>query len=139
MGEILILRVPSQNLKQLELSGNIDHSYRADKLCSTLSSASYYTPHTGDQPPSTPGTDRLSAMAQSHSSSQTSYDSRSESVAGANSKAMSPFSRFTSKLFSLPTRAELIVPAVTKRAPKEVKPTGSDSQPAQSQSFESIG
>ena len=170
MGEILIFRIPSQNLKQLELSGNIDPSpypsshplslsrhaaqplfherarsfttplhspISPTKSCSTLSSTSHHTPRIRAQPPYTPGTDHLSTM--SHSPSSTFYDSGRESVAGVNSNTMNPFLRFTSKTFSLLTWAKLIIWIGINQPPREVKLPASDSQPAQSQSFESIG
>lgn len=170
MGEILIFRIPSRNLKQLELSGNIDasphpsahplslsrhavqtffheqarsftaplHSPIAPtKSCITLNSTSHHTPRTRAQPPNTMETDHLSKM--SHFPSQTFYDSRRESVAGVNSNTMNPFLPFTSKIFSPPTWARLIIRTGINRPPREVKLPASESQPAQSQSFESIG
>ena len=170
MGEILIFRIPPRNLKQLELSGNIDpsphpsahplslsrhaaqtlfheqarsftaplHSPVAPtKSGNTLNSTSYHTPRTRAQPPYVPGTDHLSAM--SHSPSQTFYDSRRECGAGVNSNTLNPFLHFTSKIFSLPTWAKLIIQTGTNRPPKGMKLPASDSQPEQSQSFELIG
>ena len=170
MGEILIFRIPSRNLRQLELSGNIDPSPHRSahplslsrhaaqtlfhekaraftaplrspiaptKSCGTLNSTSHHTPRTRAQPPYTLGTGHLSTM--SHSPSQTFYDPGRESVAGVNSNTMNPFLRFTSKVFSLPIWAKLIIRTGINRTSREVKLPASDSQPAQSQSLESIG
>ena len=160
MGEILIFGIPSRNLKQLELSGNIYPSPRPSahplslsrhaaqalsftaplrsliaptKSCSIFNSTSQNTPHTRVQPPYTLGIDYSSTM--SHSPSQTSHDSGRESVAGVESNTMNPFLPFTSKLFFLPTWAKLIIRTGIDRPSKEVKLPASGSQPAQSESF----
>ena len=106
------------------------------KSCSTLRFTDHYPPHTRAQTSSTPIIDHLSTMApstQHNTSSHTSYDFRRESVSGADSNIMNPFSRFTSKVFSLSTWAKLIIRKGINRLLSEVEPTGSDDKQAQSQ------
>ena len=112
------------------------------KSCSKLNSASQHATRTRAQTSSPPEMDHLSTMAQSsqpHTSSQTTHDTGREPLAGANSNTMNPFLRFTSKIFTPPTWAKLIFQTGINRPLREVKPTGSDSQSAQGQSFEAIG
>ena len=165
MGHILIIGIPSRNLKQLELSGNIylsphpsaqplslsqdaaqvlshkkARSLRSpiapSKSCGTLNSTSHNAPHTPAQPLNKLGVDHLSTT--SHSHSQAIYNSRKQSVAGVNSNTMNPFSPFTSKIFALPTWAKLIIGTGINRPPRGLKLPASDSQPEQSQSLEVI-
>ena len=114
------------------------HSLMAQS-CSTLNSASQHTTRTRAQTSPPPEIDHLSRMAQSsepHTPSQTTHDTGRESLDEANSNNMNPFSRFTSKTFSRSMGAKLIFQTGINQPPREVKPTGSDSQPAQGQSFE---
>lgn len=106
------------------------------KSCSTLGFTNHYPPHTSAQISSTPEIAHLSTMApstQHNTSSHTSYDSRRESVSGADSNNMNPFSRFTSKVLSLSTWAKLIIQKGINRLLSVVEPTESDDQQAQSQ------
>lgn len=108
---------------------------------STLNFTNHHPPHMRAQTSFTPEIDHPSTMAQStkrNTPSQTSYDSGSESVSGANSNTINPLLRFTSKVFSLSTWAKLIIQTGINQPLSEVKPTGSDGQQAQSQYYKPI-
>ena len=156
MGEILIFRISPRNLKQLELSGNIDPSPHSSAHPLSLSQHAAQAllneqPRSFTAPSHSPVTptnscntlsatsyqthrDHLSAM--SNSLNQTFYESRKECVAGVNSNTLNPFLPFTSKILFLPTWAQLITQTGTNRPPKGVKLPAADSQPKQSQLVE---
>ena len=153
-GLVVIFQIPSRDLKRLQCSSIIglsphpsDRPARSSivplrspivpaESCNTLRFTDHYPPHTRAQISSTPVIDHLSTMApstQHNTSSHTSYDSRRESVSGADSNIMNPFSRFTSKVFSLSTWAKLIIQKGINRLLSQAEPTGSDDKQARSQ------